>query len=150
MPSLHRSGSAGMRGTERPCAVNSIGGSTGQCGSGLLIRFVRWLAALDGHDDCESVLSEIPGRAAITADQTGSFILARRSFWLRIAALLSLAIAIVGFALLMQGIDDAERKRSELIRALPLKSPLDVPVESTSGCLVSTNTEAISFGRFTR
>ena len=141
MSSLRGIDGSGVRADHRQCSVDSGRSGIGERCSRLLVRFLRWLAALDGTDDSESVLAEIP-RATITADQTGSFILARRSVWLRITAALCLAVAAVGFAMLLHGIDAAERRRDAMMKAVPARLPTmerHAPPINSGGCLVSTH-----------
>lgn len=140
MSSLHRSNGNRLRVYRGQCTVDSGRSGIGERCGRLFQRFVRWLATLDGDDDCESVLSEVPRATAITAEQTGSFILARRSVWLRITAAMCLAAAAVGFAMLLHGIDAAERRRDAMIRAIPTRMPnmdRSVPPINSGGCLVS-------------
>lgn len=139
MSSLRGIDRAGLRANHRQCAVDSGRSGIGERCSRLFQRFICWLAALDGHDDSASIFSEVP-RATLTADQTGSFILTRRSFWMRFTAALCLAVAAVGFALLLHGIDAAERRRDAMLRAVPAGLPSmerHAPPINSGGCLVS-------------
>ena len=152
MSSLHRSDSPRLRADQRQRTFGGCDCRVGERGSGLFQRFICWLAALDGTDDSESVLSEIP-RATISPEQTGSFILTRRSVWLRITAALCLAVAAVGFALLLHGIDAAERRRDAMMKAIPASLPTmerHAPPINSGGCLVIHRIDGVSMGRFSR
>ena len=58
---------------------------------------------------------------------------------MRITAALCLAVAAVGFAMLLHGIDAAERRRDAMLRAVPASLPTmerHSPPINSGGCLV--------------